>query len=766
MKGEENSQSRICVIVLGMHRSGTSAVAGCLSRIGIEFGDKLLSPEPYNPRGFYEHVDILAINEEILRMFNSSFDDILPLPQNWHRSEFLLPFKDKLIEIINRDFKEADVFGFKDPRVSILLPFYLEVIKEMKLDARFVICIRPEMEIALSLKERTNTSLYKALLLINKYKSAIEEGILGQKYVRVPMDRLLKDPLDTLNNVITDLDLPIKITHDDMKKVKEFLDISLKHHTFREADALLELARMLEESETEKNILEKRFEDHASLIGHLNEQNHRLNNILAHRNHRIQFLEKETAKFSGIDVARYKNIESELDRLKETLASIKRSFSWKILLVFQKMMDTLIPSRSMLRRPYVKLLRKLQGLGKKKLGTSELLKIEQKSIAVRVLPKPVDILFVNHEESLTGAPKIIFEIAKEAMNTYSIAVISKQKGGMTDEYREAFGDRLFYPHEILDETERHRMARNMLTLLRPKLVYVNSIISYEYAAEAKKLGIPVILHIHEMASAYDVAVAEESHAEFPEFADVFFAVSEVTKRDLVEIMKVPKEKIRLIHEFIDSDCVRSLSTSESRGEVEDILGITSEDILIVSMGTFDRRKGADYFTKIAGILEKQEAPGKAKIKMLWIGRRPHDHELFCSTFDQSRQWFLHVTETKNPFPFLARADIFFLPSREDPFPLVVLEAMALKKPVVAFKGSGGAEEAAGDSITLIDNWDTDKAAKSLYNLGMDKPQRDELGSSGHIRQDLYEKRAQMNKIFEEIRKIIPKSHASKDIPNK
>ena len=68
-------QQRPAILVLGMHRSGTSAAAGTLYHLGVAFGSKLLEPAPDNPRGFFEHVDICDVHEELLARFHSASDD-------------------------------------------------------------------------------------------------------------------------------------------------------------------------------------------------------------------------------------------------------------------------------------------------------------------------------------------------------------------------------------------------------------------------------------------------------------------------------------------------------------------------------------------------------------------------------------------------------------------------------------------------------------------------------------------------------------------
>jgi glycosyltransferase involved in cell wall biosynthesis len=762
--------SGICVVVLGMHRSGTSAVAGTLSKIGVFFGDKLLPPAPYNPKGFYEHIDILTTNEEILHTLDSSFQDISPLPLDWHKNISILPLKDRLREIIERDFSDKPIFGFKDPRVSILLPLYLDIFREMNLDVRFVVCERPNVEIAYSLAERIQYSMYKSLQLCSKYKTAIEEGIQGQIYTRVQMNDFVNNPEASIKHIIATLKIPVHITEVMSRDISDFIDRGLKHHNLTVEDVLFKVAEDLDKTviDSQNNLkeieedkkklkehflqLQKRFDEQAEHLVHLESQSYRLHNTLAHRDHRIQFLEQEVSKFVDIDLADHYKTQEEINHLRDKIDSIQKSLSWKIVYTIQRTLDVIIPPRSIVRRPYIKALKILQNKTQKSHdNTTEYISTTDFKAYVSLPVVQPDILFINHEESRTGAPRIIFEIAKSALEKYSIAIISKVKGGMSAEFKEAFDDKLYYPHELLEQRERHEVARIMLEKIKPKLVYVNSIVSYEYACEAKKLGIPVIFHIHEMANAYDVAISAESHADFASFADVFIVVSEATKRDLIQVMKVSEDCIRLIHEFIDAKKVIELSQYKPRRVVEEILGIDSDDILIVSMGTFDKRKGGDYFIKLAKRFADK------KVKMLWVGRRPRQHDLFALVFQENRDSFLHIDEVPNPFPFLARADIFFMSSREDPFPLVVLEAMALQKPVVAFAKAGGAVEAGGGSVACINNFNVDEAYKVLHDLVIDEEDRQRRGVKGKEQQKLYEKDQIIDKIYKEIDLLMPKN---------
>ena len=67
LPGSSPSHSRDCIIVLGMHRSGTSALARVLNLLGVDLGTNLLPAAEDNETGFWEHRDLVLVNEEVLR---------------------------------------------------------------------------------------------------------------------------------------------------------------------------------------------------------------------------------------------------------------------------------------------------------------------------------------------------------------------------------------------------------------------------------------------------------------------------------------------------------------------------------------------------------------------------------------------------------------------------------------------------------------------------------------------------------------------------
>jgi len=159
------------VVVLGMHRSGTSAMSGLLHKNGIVMGreeKKEFYPPPIkeNPKGFWENVRFRRINDRILKMHGyrvKSFSPAIPMIYPLNGSEAdnkVLEIMRGLIIEYNSEFKN---WGWKDPRTSLTLYPWMEVIKELNLlnDLRIIWMRRNADDIAHSMRKRGNQEKYK-----------------------------------------------------------------------------------------------------------------------------------------------------------------------------------------------------------------------------------------------------------------------------------------------------------------------------------------------------------------------------------------------------------------------------------------------------------------------------------------------------------------------------------------------------------------------------------------------------------------------------
>jgi hypothetical protein len=136
------------VCILGMHRSGTSLVSRALNVLGVYLGpeEQLMRPSTDNPAGHWESRPIKEINDEILSILGGSWQEPPPLPVGWERSPALAAPRKRAREVIESDFSGSELWGFKDPRNSLTLPFWQRILDPM----RYVICLRNPLDVAAS----------------------------------------------------------------------------------------------------------------------------------------------------------------------------------------------------------------------------------------------------------------------------------------------------------------------------------------------------------------------------------------------------------------------------------------------------------------------------------------------------------------------------------------------------------------------------------------------------------------------------------------
>jgi hypothetical protein len=140
------------VCVLGMHRSGTSLVAGILRRLGTDLGpdEDFLPPDPNNQSGYFELAELVEINDEILALHGGSWHQLPELPAGWERSDELAQIRDRARRLLGRRFAGSPAWAWKDPRTCITLPFWQRLVPGL----RYVICFRNPVDIARSLRSR------------------------------------------------------------------------------------------------------------------------------------------------------------------------------------------------------------------------------------------------------------------------------------------------------------------------------------------------------------------------------------------------------------------------------------------------------------------------------------------------------------------------------------------------------------------------------------------------------------------------------------
>jgi hypothetical protein len=178
------------VIVLGMHRSGTSAVMKVLENMGCYIGepDDFLPSNEGNPKGYWERWDVVSINKRLLQSQQRDWVTI---------SEFALnDVPPALAEELTREFKQIvdrlnvhPFWAIKDPRLSLLMPLWQPLLQR----PLYVLCIRDPIEVAKSLQTRNQLPLSVGLALWELYAVAMLRVTTGSPRIILDYHKLLSD---------------------------------------------------------------------------------------------------------------------------------------------------------------------------------------------------------------------------------------------------------------------------------------------------------------------------------------------------------------------------------------------------------------------------------------------------------------------------------------------------------------------------------------------------------------------------------------------
>lgn len=216
------------IFILGMHRSGTSALARVLNLLGVELGGRLMAAASDNERGFWEHEGAVQIHEDLLRQLGHSWCDGTPLPEGWMETEAAREAQMQLATIIDLDFLSAPLWGIKDPRMSLLFPLWLPLLKERGIEPLCVVAWRNPLEVAGSLMKRDHLPQETALLCWLAYTTLSLHHALPFPTSIVSYDDLLKDWRGSSARIASDLGLAWPQQND--AAIEEFLSPELRHH--------------------------------------------------------------------------------------------------------------------------------------------------------------------------------------------------------------------------------------------------------------------------------------------------------------------------------------------------------------------------------------------------------------------------------------------------------------------------------------------------------------------------------------------------------
>ncbi len=226
----EPSGHTTVLFVLGMHRSGTSAVAGTFARLGFHLGEQLLEASPHNQKGYFENTVLVHLHDLFLHGLGYSWNDPRPLPLGWQESDLAKKFQESLQIFLQQSFPKDPWIAVKDPRICRLLPLWLPVIQSLGWRPNAILVRRHPEAISASLQHRDGMEGALADLLYIRYWLEAEASSRGLPRTTLDYDALLEDWEAELQRIIDDFSWQHIYLSRARRGVQEHLDISLRHH--------------------------------------------------------------------------------------------------------------------------------------------------------------------------------------------------------------------------------------------------------------------------------------------------------------------------------------------------------------------------------------------------------------------------------------------------------------------------------------------------------------------------------------------------------
>lgn len=224
---------KTALVVLGMHRSGTSSVAGALALLGASAPQTLMRPAEDNPRGFWESEVLAGLNDRMLQTVGSTWHD-------WRRfdsaaiSDRSPTFRAEAANKLASEFGGAELIVLKDPRICRLFGFWRSVLEAAGYRVVVVSPLRPPAEVAASLMARNAMSRSHALRLWLRHVSEAERASRHQPRRFLAWSDFIADWRAQIERMSRDLGVAFDRSPEAEARVDDFLSAELKRQNAAE----------------------------------------------------------------------------------------------------------------------------------------------------------------------------------------------------------------------------------------------------------------------------------------------------------------------------------------------------------------------------------------------------------------------------------------------------------------------------------------------------------------------------------------------------
>jgi lipopolysaccharide biosynthesis protein/glycosyltransferase involved in cell wall biosynthesis len=358
--------------------------------------------------------------------------------------------------------------------------------------------------------------------------------------------------------------------------------------------------------------------------------------------------------------------------------------------------------------------------------------------AMKLINPTNSILFISHDLALAGAQMVLFHIISWFNNhtAFKLNLLALKRGIDGGKIAVSFKKitNIFLWEELLEKyTEKEAVDYLMTQIGTIDLIYGNTVIAPQIYKLLSNFNSPYITHIHELEESIKRYATPFQLENMLKFTTLFIPCSEQVKINLHINHSINEEKLKRVNAFIQLTAPENSDQIDIRKQ----LSLSDNKTIVWGCGTIYWRKGVDLFIQTAKLLKDL---GCVDFEFIWIGGNywRSDSEEFGKWSDwekyiEDNDLKLNISftgEIQDPKKYFLTGDLFYLPSREDPFPLVCLEAAECQLPIVCFDGAGGMQSfVETDCGYVVPYLDIAIAAKEIKYLIDNASIRKKMGKS-------------------------------------
>ena len=348
------------------------------------------------------------------------------------------------------------------------------------------------------------------------------------------------------------------------------------------------------------------------------------------------------------------------------------------------------------------------------------------------------VMFVGHDSHLAGSQMLLLEMLRMARESSQInpSLLLLGDGVLEPNYQKLVNTCNIMPMLEAGISPDDAIASAIEAApVRPEVAICSTIACAGAARVFRSMDIPVVHLINELPTTVECNGWEDLVIDIGSSVRRMVFVSRFSQQAFVNRFGLDESRCAIVHPgWLGNGHVQS-DHDRLRSRIRKELSLPQDALIVLGCGQIHPRKGVDLFVQTGAKVLSQ--PGTESVHFVWIGDGSADdtrwvaHDIAILPCKDR----MHLVPSKSDIhPYFEASDLYVLSSREDPYPIVCVQAMAAGLPVIAFDGVGGAPEALVDGTGVVVPFpDTAAMADAIVNLVRDNSGRKSMGDAARAR---------------------------------